>query len=116
MIDMAANNAYVLYQLRPTNRRLTAAQFREQLMVALVGNFTQRKKRGRPEKVHYRADAPHIPMKLAIPQVCIVCAEGRKRKMGQHKPRTREGCETCGSAVHFDCWKKHLKLESEEDE
>ena len=116
MIDMAANNAYVLYRLRGADHRLTAAQFREQLMVALVGSFTQRKKRGRPEKVRYRAEEPHIPMRLEKEQVCSVCAEGRKRKQGQHKPRTREGCQTCGCAVHFACWKKHLNVEEEETE
>ena len=57
-----------------------------------------------------------MPMRLAQPDVCLVCAKGRKRKMGQHKPRTREGCETCGRAVHNTCWKKHLEVESDEDE
>ena len=116
MIDMAINNAYVLYNLR-TGRKLTPTQFREQLMVALVGDFTQRKKRGRPEKVRIRADeVHHIPMTLSVPEPCMVCARKGKKKSGEHKPRTREGCETCWSACHFGCWKQHLPIESKEDE
>ena len=115
MIDVAVNNAYTLYKLR-TDRNLSPTQFREQLMHGLVGQFTQRKKRGRPEKVRYRTDEPHLPMTLALPDVCVVCQQGRKRKQGQHKPRTREGCETCQCACHFACWKQHLPVESEEDE
>ena len=116
MIDLAANNAYALYRMRQPARKMTAAHVRDQLMVALIGSFVQRKKRGRPEKVRYRADELHVPMRLAEPDVCVVCAEGRKRKMGQHKSRTREGRETCQRACQFDCWKKQLRVESEEDE
>lgn len=116
MIDVAVNNAYTLHKLR-ADRKLSPTQFREQLMHGLVGQFTQRKKRGRPEKVRIRAgELHHLPMKLQQEAPCVVCLRGRKRKQGQHKPRTREGCETCGCACHFACWKQHLPVESEEDE
>ena len=115
MIDMAANNAYVLYRLC-AQRKLSAAQFREELMEALVGSFTQRKKRGRSEKVHYREDEPLLPMHLSEQQPCVVCAKKRKLTDGKHKPRMRDGCETCGCAVHFTCWKQHLDVESKVDE
>ena len=82
-----------------------------------MGDFTQRKKRGRPEKVHVGADERgHVPMRLQTEATCTVCVTKRKKKSGQHKPRTREGCQTCGCAGHFNCWKQHLKVESEEDE
>ena len=117
MIDIAINNACVLYNLRTTTPKLTSTQFREQLMHLLVGEFTQRKKRGRPEKVHIRADEPHhIPTKLLQQQPCMVCARKVVLTDGQHKPRTREGCQTCGRACHFSCWKEHLPVELEEDE
>jgi len=117
LIDMAINNACILHNLRTTARKLTARQFREQLMVGLVGDFTQRKKRGRPEKVRIRADEPHhIPMTLQEQQPCMVCAKKTRKKQGQHKPRTREGCDTCGRACHFRCWKEHLPAESDGDE
>ena len=115
MIDAAINSAYVLYTLRADGRKQSATEFRKELMEALVNGFTQRKKRGRPQKQPVRADAPHIPMRLETEATCAVCAKKRKRKSGEHKPRTREGCETCECAVHFECWKKHLKIEVEED-
>ena len=124
IIDSAINNAYVLYQLRGTRRKLTATQFRKELMGALVGQFTQRKKRGRPEKVHIRADEQHhipttqhhIPTTLRDQQPCMVCARKTTKKQGQHKPRTREACQTRGRACHFRCWKEHLPVESDDDE
>ena len=117
MIDKAINNAYVLHQLRATGRKLTPTQFREQLMVALVDGFKQRKKLGRPQKVQARAGEPqHIPMMLVDEDVCVVCAKGPKKKHGQHKSRTREACETCNCACHLACWKEHLPAELVEEE
>ena len=86
-------------------------------MAGLVGDFTQRKKRGRPEKVHIRADEPHhIPTKLPRELPCMVCATKRNVKQGEYKPMTREGCEMCERACHSACWKQHLPVESEDDE
>ena len=116
MIDIAINNTYVPYQ-RGTGRKLTATQFRKELMRALLGQFTQRKKRGRPKKVHIRADEQHhIPTTLRDQQPCMVCARKTTTKQGQHKPRTREACQTCGRACHFRCWQEHLPVESDDDE
>ena len=89
MIDAAINNAYVLYTLRGVGRKLTATQFRKELMEALVGEFTQRKKRGRPETQHIRADEQHhVPTTLSDPLPCVVRARKVTKKHGQHKPRT----------------------------
>lgn len=103
MIDMAICNAHVLYQQRGITPKLTPTLFRERLMESLVDGFTQRKKRGRPEKVPLSLDVPHIPVRLTTEQSCAVCKKTRKRKSGQHQPRTRDGCQTCGLAVHFTC-------------
>ena len=99
MIDMAANNASVLYKRRVTGPNLRPIQFREQLMAGLVGDFTQRKKRGRPEKVKFRADEPHhIPVKLPASKPCMVCTGNMWLVMGEHKPRVSVRCQWCGRA------------------
>ena len=117
MIDAAVNNAYVLYTLRGAGRKLTATQFRKELMVALVGGYTQRKKLGRPEKQHIRAGEPHhIPVKLPAPKPCMMCAKKMKLLNGEHKPRVSVSCQQCGRACHLECWKDHLPVESEQDE
>ena len=117
LVDMAINNAHTLYKQRGAAPKLSPTQFRERLMEALVGDFTQRKKRGRPEKVHIRADEPkHIPVKLSAPQPCMVCAKKLRLVMGEHKPRVSVGCQQCGRACHIKCWKEHLPVESGKDE
>jgi hypothetical protein len=124
LIDMAINNAYILYRQYMAGREESdvAAQspkaFRRALMQALVGTFTARKKRGRPS-VQPRMPAgevQHIPQLHRERGVCVVCSKSMKRSQGKHKPRTREGCETCDVAVHVACWKDHLSWEGEEGE
>ena len=123
LIDMAINNAYILYRQYMAGQEESdiAAQspkgFRRALMQALVGTFTARKKRGRPSLQPKLAadEVHHIPQLRAKDQVCTVCSKTMRRSQGKHKPRTREGCGTCGVAVHFACWKEHL-LHEEEDE
>ena len=92
--------------------------FRRALMQALVGTFTARKKRGRPSLQPKLAadEVHHIPQLRAKDQVCTVCSKTMRRSQGKHKPRTREGCGTCGVAVHFACWKEHLPHEEEDEE
>jgi hypothetical protein len=122
LIDMAINNAYILYgrYMAGQEESNVAAQspkaFRRALMQALVGTFTARKKRGRPTSQPKLAtgDVQHIPQLHRALQVCTVCAKTMRRSQGKHKPRTREGCETCDVAVHVACWKAHLPREEEE--
>ena len=87
-------------------------------ILALVGTFTARKKRGRPSLQPKLAadEVHHIPQLRAKDQVCTVCSKTMRRSQGKHKPRTREGCGTCGVAVHFACWKEHLPHEEEDEE
>ena len=107
LIDMCISNARVLYTRH--QRATSAKDFRLALMLALVGGFTARKKRGRPPSVKVAADVPHIP-ELHRPkaQPCTVCAKTISVGRGGNKPRTREGCKTCGIAVHHGCWEAHL--------
>ncbi len=122
--DMAINNAYILYRQYMAGQDASdvAAQspkaFRRALMQTLVGTFTARKKRGRPTlRLKLAADeVHHIPQLRAKDQACTVCSKTLKRSQGKHKPRTREGCETCGIAVHFACWKGHLPKEEGSEE
>jgi hypothetical protein len=124
LIDVAVNNAYVLYREYIASRtsRDPAAQsqkgFRRALMHALVGTFTSRKKRGRPwHTPKVAADEPqHIPLLRQPQRPCVVCAPLHSATRGGHKPRTTEGCETCGAAVHIACWKGHLPCQSEEED
>ena len=124
LIDMAINNAYILYgrYLAEQEERDVAAQspkaFRRALMQALVGTFTARKKRGKPTSHPKLAarDGHHIPELHRERGVCVVCSKAMRLSDGKHKPRTREGCETCGVAVHIACWKRHLPREEEEVE
>jgi hypothetical protein len=121
LIDICILNARVLYsEHRPAAGlpKTSATAFRYDLLRALIGTFTSRKKRGRPLTHKLAADEPqHIPQ-LSRPQhtPCVVCAKGLRLSNGQHKPRTREGCETCNVAVHIACWRKHLPHESDDEE
>jgi hypothetical protein len=121
LIDMAVSNAYVLYarysaaQPSPLTHAASQKAFRIKLMNELAGTFTARKKRGRPSHTpKMREDEEqHIPA-LRLPQrPCIVCAATHTTSRGGHKPRTTEGCETCGVAVHIACWKAHLPREAD---
>jgi hypothetical protein len=124
LIDMAINNAYILYRqyMAGQEEKDVAAEsskaFRRALMKALVGTFTARKKRGRrsTQPRFASGEVPHIPKLRSVDQVCTVCSKTMRRSQGKHKPRTREGCETCGVAVHFACWKGHLPREEEGEE
>ena len=125
LIDMAVSNAHVLYlryvdalsEPKPSHASAASQhEFRCALMTAPVGTFTARKKRGRPSHTpKVREGEVHIP-RLHMPQrPCVVCAPEHTTVHGGHKPRTTEGCETCGVAVHIACWKAHLPAESKED-
>jgi hypothetical protein len=124
LIDMAINNAYILYgqYVARQEHKDTAAEspkaFRRALMQALVGTFTARKKRGRPwsQPKLPAGEVQHVPQLRSAPQECTVCSKTMRLSHGKHKPRTREGCETCGVAVHIACWKAHLPREEEEAE
>jgi hypothetical protein len=130
VIDMAISNAYVLYRqyidMQAAEDAAAAAApaastshkaFRRALMQALVGTFTARKKRGRPPSTKLATDEPqHTPHHRANPKACVVCAKKVRVGHGESKPRTRDGCETCGVAVHFGCWKDHLPHEAEEED
>ena len=122
---MAINNAYILYRQYMAGQQESdvAAQspkaFRRALMQALVAPFTARKKRGKPTSQVRLAEGEvhHVPQLRTKDQVCTVCSKTMRRSDGKHKPRTRQGCETCGVAVHFDCWKGHLpEKEGSEEE
>lgn len=121
LIDMAINNAYILYHQYITGQEESdvAAQspkaFRRALMQALVGTFTARKKRGRPTSQPKlpAGEVQHVPQLHRALQVCTVCAKTIRLSDGKHKPRTREGCETCNVAVHIACWRRHLPREEE---
>ena len=125
LIDMAVSNAYVLYARYaaaqpeprlPTPGAATQKAFRRALMQALVGTFTARKKRGRPPSVRVARGEPHIP-RLRMPRrTCTVCASQHSTSRGGHKPRTTDGCETCGVAVHIACWRAHLPREDDGDD
>lgn len=122
LIDMAVNNACVLYSQyaatlpsRPTAAK-SPTEFRRALINGLVGTFTSRKKRGRPwAAARVREGEQHIPCHRGKEQPCVVCASTHHCRQGRHKPRTRDGCETCGVPVHFVCWKEHLPHEQEEE-
>ena len=125
LIDIGISNAYVLYRqyvstlqtVNPAGE--TAKAFRRTLMQQLVGTFTARKKRGRPPSTPKLAeDEPqHIPqLHRPTHQPCVVCAKKVRVSKGGHKPRTRQGCDTCGVAVHIDCWTGHFGHEFEEEE
>jgi hypothetical protein len=125
LIDLAINNAYILYcdYAAKQEGKLRAAQspveFRRALMRALVGTFTARRKRGRPweEPKLPEGEVQHIPqLHRAKAQPCVVCQKRVRVSAGGNKPRTREGCETCNVAVHIGCWKSHLPYEEEEEE
>lgn len=135
IIDMAISNAFVLYHQHTQQAAAAAAaagapplpapaaaashkSFRRALMHELVGTFTARKKRGRPSSAPKLAanEPQHIPLHRAKPASCTVCAHKMRVRMGENKPRTRDGCETCGVAVHFSCWKEHLPKECNEEE
>ena len=109
LIGMAISNAHILF-VKHTGQKVSQRRFRELLMVALVGGFTARKKRGRPP-AHPRplADTdPHVPH-VGKERPCSVCATKMQRSHGVHKPRTTRGCQTCGVAVHDGCWLEHLQ-------
>ena len=117
LIDMAVNNAWVLvcqYATTVSPRPAAAkspTEFRRALINALVGIFTSRKKRGRPWHTPKLAagEPQHIPqLHREKAQPCVVCARRVRVGAGGNKPRTREGCRTCGLAVHINCWQEHL--------
>jgi hypothetical protein len=124
LIDIGISNAYVLYRqyvstLQTVNSAgETPKAFRRALMQQLVGTFTARRKRGRPwSSAKIAENEPqHIPRLRMAQRPCVVCSSQHSTTRGGHKPRTTEGCETCGIAVHIACWKRHLSHESEGEE
>jgi hypothetical protein len=117
LIDIAISNSYVLYTQhiqQSASRIMTHKQFRKALMTEMVGAFTVRKKRGRPATHKLAADELHIPQHRSQHQPCVVCAKKQRLASGEHKPRTREGCETCDVAVHIKCWREHMPHQSHE--
>ena len=124
LVDLAINNAYVLYCEYMAGQQVsdiaahTPKAFRRALMKELVGTFTARKKRGRPSSQLNPAEkeVQHVPQLGRERKVCVVCSKTMRLTDGKHKPRTREGCETCDVAVHMAFWKGHLPEEEEEGE
>ena len=128
LIDMAVSNAYVLYaryvaaepERRPSHPAAASQMaFRRALMNALVGSFGTTRKRGRPShapEVRVKAEEQHLPIRSMQQRPRVVCALHHSAGRSGHQPRTTQGCETCGVAVHFACWRAHLPDESRGDE
>lgn len=108
LFGIGISNAYGLYKQK-TADPVDQKTFRKQLMVAMIGSFTARKKRGRKALTQTQAHHhEHDPINRKTHSDCAVCRKKRKYKNGEHAPQTREGCASCNIGVHFACWKEHI--------
>jgi Transposase IS4 len=116
LIGMGISNAYALYTFN-ADKPINQKEFRKQLSQAMVATYTARKKRGRQQHSSLQpATEHHIPMHRTSKSDCVVCRKKRRYKMGEHAPRTKDGCKTCNVAVHLECWVQHLPVDVEEDD
>ncbi len=61
-------------------------------------------------------EVQHIPQLHRELPVCTVCFKGMRLSNGKHKPRRKEGCETCDAMHIACCWKRHLPRAEEVEE
>ena len=89
IVDRAIYNAYILYQESPFHVQQSFKEFRIKLAKQLTGNFTSRKRMGRPSQgpLPKRYKEKHFPELLPLSEKgrrkerrCKVCYEKGNRK------------------------------------
>jgi len=109
IINIAINNAYTLYSSQAAQHPDSQSTFREQLMQAMVKDFTARKKTGRPPKrVRNEPSTQHTVMRSNGVADCTVCRP--RLSQGEHGRRSIYKCRECDVYVCVDCFIVHVEI------
>ena len=109
-LEASIINAYILYKASPnTNKNISHKQFREKLLLDLVGDFRIRANRGRPSSndKEQRLDGKLHIITLHKHTDCAVCSN---RKVPGGRKETSYICETCDRkpGLHVgECFKRY---------
>ena len=110
IVDVCAVNAYILYLLAPGGPRpklMSHKEFNLSLVRSLAGNFTSRKRMGRPLKRPAGHELTRINTKRGQ-RDCVGCKEVGKKTNSGKAVQTKLECLSCGKALCRPCFEtKH---------
>ena len=96
-VDIAVANAWILYLQSANHQRRDQLTFRLQLSEQLIGDFSSRKKRGRPS-LEQRLEGKHF-LEKGILRKCAVCIRTYKSKDMKRRRDSSYWCNDCDPPV-----------------